>query len=241
MSAEKENEELRNQCRNLSKALTECNEEKAELKILKHRTTLLVIGVVIQLFVGVAIWRSVHYAAENISITQHNINRQDEFNRTSLNPWVYVIPVDSLYIQQDTLILWRYVTKCVGRSPGLRVKCYVWLTTQVTSHLRDIRYEDKQTTDKIGQIFPQQKIRGERTRKLSDMGFTIKNFPEKLAGGDTLFCHYHILYQDFNKNEYYVGGTYVLHSLRNIRDREIWQCRWEHFDSYGGQIEKKIN
>ena len=243
MNANKEKEKLRKKCNVLKNKLSECTNEKEKLererKSVKRKINWKAIGIIVQIFVVVAIFMTVYYSKKNIEFVRQNIEQQGEFNRSSLNPWLYITPIDSIYIKEDTLIVWRYFIKCIGRTPGLKVKTHSLLNTQEKSHFIDLMYDDKPEEDVVAYLFPNEKLRGGKSRKLSDLKLSKSNFPEEISHGLRLFYHLYILYQDFNRNEYYFGGTFKLKNLKSIKDREIWHCTWTYCDSYYGKISKK--
>ena len=161
-----------------------------------------------------------------------NIKQQGEFNRTSLNPWVYIDPVDTLNIPYDTLLEWKYAIKCVGRSPGLEVRVSSLINYKAESPYRNISYGKILSPDIKSYIYPNEKLYGGGSRKLSDLDLTKGNFPESIKNGKPLYYHVHVLYQDFGKNKYCFGATFVLTDLEMIRDRMLYSCNWVYCDSY---------
>jgi len=167
-----------------------------------------------------------------------NIKQQGEFNRTSLNPWVYIYPIDTLNIPYDTLIEWKYAIKCVGRSPGLEVRISSLINYTAESPYRNITYDEILSPDIKSYIYPNEELFGGGGRRLFDLNLTKENFPEKIKGGKPLYYHIHVLYQDFDKKGYYFGATFVLTDLEMISERRFYSCHWVYCDSYYGKMER---
>lgn len=183
-----------------------------------------IIAIIIAAFIGFI----VNYLA---------IQKQGEFNREAMRPWVYSEPKGRIELD-DGYIIYKYNLKCEGRSPGYHIESYSVMTFSEKYAERELKKKLNEEPETRGFI-PQSAYRyfdnwhrADLTDSISNQAI-IRDIIIDEINDRNVFLHIFIKYEDFANNLYFFRGTYLLTGLSARPTFSVigHDCNWEMVDA----------